>query len=119
LPATSSTRILNLCCLSEMLSSHDVASNICQALTSGGHDGARHGEAVQVDHIKPTLKPPGPKRFKLQCDILLSTSAFKFNMRRYVMVPGGAEVLVAVAGNVLVPPGTKVGRCRLTLSNPR
>jgi len=30
------------------------------------------------------LKPPGTKRLKLKHDELLSTSAFKFNLRRYV-----------------------------------
>ena len=39
--------------------------------------------AVQVDPIKPTLKPPGTKLLKLKCDTLLSTSAFKFNLRRF------------------------------------
>ena len=38
---------------------------------------------MQVDPIKPKSKPPGTKRLKLKCDILLSTSAFKFNLRRY------------------------------------
>ena len=38
---------------------------------------------MQVDPIKPTLKPPGTKHLKLKCEILLSTSAFKFNLRRY------------------------------------
>jgi hypothetical protein len=38
---------------------------------------------VQVDPIKPTLNPPGSKRLKLKWDILLSTFAFKFNLRRY------------------------------------
>ena len=41
------------------------------------------GEAVQIDPINPKLKAPGTKRLKLKCDILLSTSAFKFNLRRY------------------------------------
>jgi len=41
------------------------------------------GRAVQVDRIKPMLKPPGTKLLKLNCDILLSTSAFKFKLRRY------------------------------------
>ena len=41
------------------------------------------GRAVQVAPIKPKLKPPGTKRLKLKCDILLSTSAFKFNLRRH------------------------------------
>jgi len=38
---------------------------------------------VQVNPIKPKFKPPGNKRLKLKCDTLLSTSAFKFNLRRY------------------------------------
>jgi hypothetical protein len=33
--------------------------------------------------MKPKLKPPGTKRFYLKCDILLSTAAFKINLRRY------------------------------------
>ena len=39
--------------------------------------------AVQVDPIKPKLKPPGTHRLKLKCDTLLSNYAFKFNLRRY------------------------------------
>jgi len=31
--------------------------------------------------MKRTLKAPGTKRWKLKCDILLSNSAFKFNLR--------------------------------------
>jgi len=41
------------------------------------------GEAVQVDPIKPTLKAPGTKRLKLEYYKLLSSFAFKFNLRRY------------------------------------
>ena len=33
--------------------------------------------------LKPTLKLTGTKRLKLKCDILVSTSAFKFNLRHY------------------------------------
>jgi hypothetical protein len=44
---------------------------------------AAHGRAVQVDPIKPKLKPPGFKRLKLNCDTRLSTSAFNFKLRRY------------------------------------
>ena len=36
--------------------------------------------------MKPILKAPGTKRFKLKIDILLSTFASKFNIRRYSMV---------------------------------
>jgi len=38
---------------------------------------------MQVDPIKPSLKPPGTERLKMKCDVLLSTVAFKFNLRRY------------------------------------
>ena len=38
---------------------------------------------MQVDPLKLKLKPPGTKRLKPKCDILLSTPAFKFELRRY------------------------------------
>jgi hypothetical protein len=38
--------------------------------------------------LKPKLKPPGAKRLKLKCDILLSSSSSKFNVRRYTMEGG-------------------------------
>jgi hypothetical protein len=41
---------------------------------------------VQVDPTKPKLKPPGIERLKLLCDQLLSSFAFRFNLRRYTMV---------------------------------
>ena len=41
------------------------------------------GKAVQVDSMKPKLKPPGTKRSKLKCDILLSIYALEFILRRY------------------------------------
>ena len=61
---------------------------------------------MQVDPIKPTLKPPGTKRFKLNYDVLLSNFAFNFNLRRY---PEAAAKVRAEARRVMV------GRCRLTL----
>jgi len=54
---------------------------------------------VQVDAIKPSVKPPGTKRFKLEYGKLLSNFAFKFNLRRYNMV----RVVLNVRG---VPRGT-------------
>jgi hypothetical protein len=52
----------------------------------GDDDGVRvredAGKAVQVDPIKSTLKTPGCKRLKVWYDKLLSTFAFKFDMRR-------------------------------------
>jgi hypothetical protein len=44
----------------------------------------RHGRAMQVEPVEPTLKAPGSKRLKLQYDELLSSLPFKFNLRRYV-----------------------------------
>jgi hypothetical protein len=41
------------------------------------------GKAVEVDPIRPTLKAPGTKRLKQKNDGLLSSFAFKFNLRRY------------------------------------
>ena len=38
---------------------------------------------MQVEPVKPTLKPPGSKRLKLEAEKLLSNFAFKFNLRRY------------------------------------
>jgi hypothetical protein len=37
--------------------------------------------------MKPKLNPPGTKRLKLNCDILLSSSAVKINLRRYILAP--------------------------------
>ena len=61
------------------------------------------GKAVQVDPMKPIWKPPGNKHLKLQCDIVLSTFALKFNLRRYMKVTGiqnmGNTVSVLVRGS--------------------
>ena len=40
---------------------------------------------MQVDPIKSKLKPPGTGRLKLKYDVLLSTYAFKFKLRRYIL----------------------------------
>jgi bis(5'-adenosyl)-triphosphatase len=45
----------------------------------------RPGRAAQVDPMKPKLKPPGTKRLKVKCDVLLSTFAFKFSLRRFTL----------------------------------
>jgi len=54
---------------------------------------------VQVDPIKPMLKPPGPKRSRLKCDEPLSKMAFKFKLRRYTKEPAAAAALVAAGGD--------------------
>jgi hypothetical protein len=41
------------------------------------------GGVVQVDPMKPMLKPPGTNLLKLKYDKPLSNIAFKFNWRRY------------------------------------
>jgi hypothetical protein len=64
----------------------------CKPLAGGAsgedHSGAVRvpGEAVQVDPIKPVLKPPETKRLILKYDEPLSNFAFKFNLRHYNLV---------------------------------
>ena len=70
---------------------------------------------MQVDPIKPMLKPPGTKRLRLEYDGLLSNFGFKFNLRRHT------EAMKSDVVNFFYGMGVtedKVGRCRLTLSNP-
>ena len=66
----------------------------CKPLVGGGGArpllrlaGHRHGRAVRVDPIKPTLKAPGTKRLNLEYDEVLSNVAFDINMRLYTMEP--------------------------------
>jgi hypothetical protein len=70
---------------------------------------ARLGRAVEVDPMKPKSKPPGTKRFKLKIDILLSTLAFKFKLRR---CNSGGRV---AAHEAALPPGNP-GRVRYHLT---
>jgi hypothetical protein len=46
--------------------------------------------------MHPKLKPPGTQRLKLKGDMLLSTSALKFNLRRYIE---GQKRKLALEGN--------------------
>jgi hypothetical protein len=78
--------------------------------------------------MKPNFKPPGTKRLKLRCEIMLSTSAFKFNLRRYtkgldVSAHGGRsytefQTTVFKFKTASGMEHSMVGRCRLTPSNP-
>jgi hypothetical protein len=45
--------------------------------------GAGQGGAVHVEPMKSVLKAPGTKRFNRKYDVLLSSLAFSFNLRRY------------------------------------
>jgi len=77
---------------------------------------------VQVDPIKPALEAPRSKRLTLEYDELLSSFAFKFNLRRYTKCLGAARVLVTPHGfqsmlYLFLPPRAllyEVRRCRFT-----
>ena len=43
----------------------------------------QRGRVARVDPIKTTLKASGTKRLKLEHEKVLSSYAFKFNLRRY------------------------------------
>ena len=65
---------------------------------------------MQVDPIKLTVKAPGNKRLKLKYDEVLSNSAFKLNLRRYIAVTsfGSGNIDTAIVttsgqGLTLVP----------------
>jgi hypothetical protein len=49
--------------------------------------GCALGESVQVEPMKPMLKPPKIKRSKLECDDPLSIFALKSNLRCYSWAP--------------------------------
>ena len=59
-----------------------------------------HGRAVQVDPVKPILKPTGTERLKLNSDVPLSPFAFKFNLRRYTTAASRTASSSRSAGEV-------------------
>ena len=71
---------------------------------------------MQVDPIKPKLKAPGTKRLKLKYVELLSSSGFKFNLRR--CNKGDNPLALPAPEGYGGHGGDKVGRCKLTPSNP-
>ena len=98
---------------------------------------------MQLDPIKHTSQAPGPWRLKPKYEEPLSNFAFNFNLRRYteaieesvtdsfrnvyklVKTFSGASGGPELAAPLAVANATKeklesfkVGRCRLTLSNP-
>ena len=64
---------------------------------------------MQVDPLKPTLKAPETNRLKLEYQKMLSSFAFKFNLRRYNVVAAMMTVLV-------ITLAIMVRWCRMTLS---
>ena len=64
--------------------------------------------------MQPRMRPPGTKRLKLNCELLFITSAFKFNLRRYSVVPQ-----LIRDGRVTLPGLNITVRCtRFTFSRP-
>jgi hypothetical protein len=89
---------------------------------------------MQVDPVRPTLKPPGIMLLKLIYNEPLSNFAFDFNLRRYTKAAKAAPAapvsaapvssgkfgaLTATKGGKGTMQINQVGRCRLTLSNSR
>jgi len=85
-------------------------------LCHGHASSVRDGREVQIDPIQPTLKAPGSERLKPKHVEVLSSFAFRFNVRRYMM---GPETFTRYFkdDNTRVTKMIVVGRCRLTLSN--
>jgi hypothetical protein len=59
--------------------------------------------------MQPKLNLPGTKRLKLTCDVMLSTSAFKFNLHRYTKVYSKSWSSC---------PGPEAGACTCPLFSP-
>jgi hypothetical protein len=74
---------------------------------------------VQVDPMKPKLNPPGTKRLKLNCDTLLSSYAFKVDLRRYIEESGDATRVDLKACKAKATAEVQVGRCWLTPGSPQ
>jgi hypothetical protein len=79
------------------------------------------GRAVQVDPIKPTLKPPGTKRLKPHYDKPLSTFAFKLNVRRHTKGQRAQALGFSSSGmgNLASSPTTMCCPTLLPLNTPR
>ena len=57
---------------------------------------------MQVEPMKPMLKALGNERLKLKCDIMLSNSAFTFNLRRYTKMARNQWILQQLGMTTLV-----------------
>ena len=65
-----------------------------QAVVSEYKAGDGPGKAVQVDPITLTMNAPGTERLKLEYDNLLSSFAFKTNLRCYTQGPWAGGTLI-------------------------
>ena len=73
---------------------------------------------MQVAPIKAMLKPPGTtERLKLNCHILLSTSAFELNLRHYIKVYCWLSCVDEPAGGC--GAGSEVGLHTRRIRSPR
>ena len=88
-------------------------SNKCKPLVLGRGCRGGDGRAVRVDRMKPNLKHSEIKRLKLSNrDVLLSTSAFKFNLRHYTL----EAVFQQQTGALLQGRGSHSSTSQLNLS---
>jgi len=74
---------------------------------------------VQLEPMKPKLKPPGSERSKPKCDDLLSRFAFKVNLRHYVMAVNTYNAFycaILVVINLLTGRGLHSSTSQLNLS---
>jgi len=82
---------------------------------NGGGGGAGDGRAVQVDHIKPHLKPPGTKRLTLKYDNSLSILLqFCFQFQLAPLHDGDDDDERAPGDTRPRKHKAKAGRCRST-----
>ena len=74
-----------------------LSNSTCAATERRDGGGVLPGRAVQLDPFNLTLKPPGTKRLKLECDDLLSNVGFNFNLHRYNPVEA-VQVMSRICG---------------------
>jgi hypothetical protein len=79
----------------------------CKPLVGGAARALHQGQAVQVDPMKPKLKPPGTKRLNLKCDILPFNFCFQIQL---VPLHQGVGLRVGGHGHTGVPARDQVAR---------
>ena len=77
---------------------------------------------MQVEPTKPKLKATRIKRLKLKHDEPLVSSGFKLNLRHYTEAFELNTIITVEPGVCSLIPSSEhltVGRCKVSLSNPR